>query len=131
MEIFFQACGAVLLSVILILSMGSHGKDFGLLVTMGVCVIVMTAAMAYFRPVLDFIDTLVSFGGLNRELVQILLKSAGICIVGETASLICADAGSSSMGKVIHILATAAILWLSVPLFSLLVDLLQRMMGEL
>ena len=131
MDLFFQACGAVLLSVILILSLGSHSRDFGILVTIGVCVLVITAAMSFLRPVLDLIDTLIKMGGLNRELVQILLKSAGICIIGETASLICADAGSSSMGKAIHILATAVILWLSLPLFTMLVDLLQKIMGEL
>ena len=131
MELFFQACGAVMLSVILILSMGSCSKDIGLMVSIGVCILVATAAMSYLSPVLDFVDMLISLGGLNRELVQILLKSAGICITGEIASLVCNDAGNSAMAKAIQILATAVILWLSLPLFSMLVELLQRMMGEL
>lgn len=131
MELFLQSCGLVLLAVILMLAMGNGSKDLSLAVSIGVCVLVMTAAMTYIRPVLQFVDTLTQMGGLNRSLVQILMKSSGICIIGELASLVCADAGNSSMAKIIQLLSTAVILWLSLPLFSMLLDLLQKMMGEL
>ena len=120
-----------MLSVILILSMGSHCKDMSLMLTLGVCILVATATMHYLRPVLDFIDSLISLGGLDSALVQILLKSAGICIIGEISALICTDAGNSSMAKSIQMLATAVVLWLSLPLFGMLVELLKDLMGEL
>ena len=131
MELFLQSCGLVLLAVILMLSIGSGSKDISIAVSIGVCVLILTAAMAYIKPVLQFVDTLTQVGGLNRNLVQILMKAAGICIIGEFASLVCSDAGNSSMAKGIQFLATAVILWLSLPLFSMLLELLQKMMGEL
>ena len=131
MELFIQACGAVLLSVILILSMGSHSRDLALTVTLGVSILVMTAALHYLRPVLDFADTLIHMGGLNSTLVQILFKSAGICILSEISALICSDAGNNSLAKAIQMLAAAVVLWLSLPLFTMLVDALKNLLGGL
>ena len=131
MHLFLQSCGAVLLAVILMLSMGSQGKDLSMMVSVCVCIIVMTVALSYLQPVLDFVESLVNLGGLNSRMVEILMKSTGICLIGEIASLICADSGNSSMGKVIQLLGSVVILCLSLPLFDALIELLQEIMGDL
>ena len=49
----------------------------------------------------------------------------------EIANLVCKDAGNESMGKSVQLLGTAVILYLSMPLFTALIDLLQKILGEL
>ena len=48
----------------------------------------------------------------------------------EITSLICTDAGNAALGKSVQILATCGILWLSIPLFTSLIDLLNKILGE-
>ena len=48
-----------------------------------------------------------------------------------TDVLVCKDAGNESMGKSMQLLGSAAILYLSVPLFAALLELLQKILGEL
>ena len=45
--------------------------------------------------------------------------------------MICTDAGNASLTKAIQLLGGAVILYLSVPMFSALMDLIQKIVGEL
>ena len=129
MEQYFQAAGAVLLAVILILTLGKQGQDFGVLVTIGVCCMVMAVAVAYLGPVLDFLGELQDLGNMNREMVGCLFKVVGIALVSETAALICTDSGNASLGRVLQVLSGAVILWLSMPVYRTLIDLIRGILG--
>lgn len=131
MGIFLKACGAVLVAVILILIIGKHSKDFSIVLTMLVCILVASAAMEYIRPVMEFLEKVEEIGDLDHNMIRILLKVAGIGLVSDICSLICADSGSASLGKVVKILSCAVILWLSLPLYAMFIELLQRILGTI
>lgn len=131
MELYLRACAAVLLAVILILTLGSRGKEVGTLLAIGVCAMAAIAALRYLEPVTQLLKELEKAGGLNSSMLSILLKVVGIGVVSEIAALICTDSGNSSLGKTLQMLGSAVILWLSIPLFTMLMELLQRILGEL
>lgn len=131
MEGFLQAAGAALVTVILCGMLSKQGKETGLLLSMGVCCMLCLVALSYLRPVMDFLEQLETLGGLDGNMVAILLKAAGIGFLSEIAGLICSDAGNKSLGKAVQILGSGTILWLSIPLFQGLLELIQRIMGEL
>ncbi len=131
MERYWQAAAGVLLAVILGLVLGKQGKETGLLLTIAVCCMTACAAVSYLKPVLDFVQQLQQIGQLDGEILQILLKVVGIGLVGEIASLICTDAGNGALGKTLQLLTTSVILWLSLPLLTLLLELIQQILGEL
>ena len=80
------------------------------------------------QPVIDFMIRLQSLGQLDPELLQTVLRSVGIAMLSEVTSLICADAGNASMGKVLQILGCAVILGMSVPIFSTLISLIEEIL---
>ena len=127
MGLYWKAVAAVLLAVVLIWTL--RRQEMGVLLGMAVCAMVMAVAMAYLGPVLELVETLQELGGLDEELTSILLKSVGIGLVTEIAGLICSDSGNASLGKSLQLLGTVAILWLSVPLFTSLLELIQEMMA--
>lgn len=130
MTTFLQACGGVLIAVILILALGSHGKEMGSLLGLFVCSMVILLALRYLQPVLDLIRQLQGIGDLDYSMIGILLKVVGIGLISEIAALICADAGNAALGKTLQLLSASVILWLSIPLFEELTALLQRILGE-
>lgn len=130
MSLFFQTCGLILLAVILILML-QGSREMGTALSVAACAMAAMIAMSYLSPVLDFLESLESLGNLDGNLIEILLKAAGIGILTEIAALVCSDAGNASLGKAVQLLGTAAILWLSIPLFSALTELLQSILGEL
>lgn len=131
MRIFLQACAGVLLAVFLILAQGNQRKDMGALLSMAGCCLVALAALWYLEPVVDFLRRLETMGRFNSQMIQILMKIAGIGILTEIVTLVCNDAGNSSMGKSVQLLGSVVILWLSLPVFTMLLDLLQEILGDI
>lgn len=125
-----QASAAALLAMILCLMLSKQGKETGILLSLAVCCMICVIALRYLEPVMDFLNQLEDLGGLDSNMVTILLKAAGIGFLSEIASLVCADAGNSSLGKSLQILGSAVILWLSIPLFRGLLELIQQILGE-
>ncbi len=100
------------------------------MLTTVVCCMVIAGALQYLEPVFSFVENLETLAGLDHDFFQILLKSVGIGLIAEIASLICADVGNAALGKSLQIMATAVILWLSLPLFNSLIDLMINILGE-
>lgn len=128
---FLQISGAVLLAVILVLALKSYCKEISTILAITVCCLTGLTALRYLQPVLEFLKKLEDLGGLDEVMIEILLKATGIGILSEIANLVCKDAGNESMGKSMQLLGTAVILYLSLPLFQTLIELLQTILGEL
>lgn len=131
MTSFLQVIAGALITVVLGLSLNRQGKDITLLLGAAVCCMILTVAMVYLEPIVEFIQSLQQLGGLDDSMMSILFKAVGIGLIAEIASLICADSGNGALGKAIHILASAAVLWLSIPMMRSLLELIQKIVGEI
>jgi stage III sporulation protein AD len=128
MDIFIKATGAVLVALILTIVLSKQGKDFSLLITVLVCTIISIAALNYISPLIDFFENLQSIGKLDSTFIQILLRSVGIGLLAEISSLICTDAGNAALGKTLQLLAGVVVLWMSVPLFTNIIELIEEIL---
>lgn len=131
MNDFLKASGYILIAVILCLVLSGQNKYFAALVSMLVCAIVAAAALRYLQPTLDFFRELQALGSWNSELLTVLLKAVGIGILTQVTVLICADSGNAALGKALQIMSTAIILWLSLPLFTELLELVNELLVKI
>ena len=131
MDLFLKATSAALVTVVLSLALGKQGRETATLLTVLVCTMIMTLAIRYLEPVWEFLDKLEAMGSLNSELMGTLFKVVGIGLLAEIAATVCADAGSTSLGKTLQLLSSAVILWLCIPIFTALMDLIQGILGGL
>jgi stage III sporulation protein AD len=126
---FWQGAALVLVTVVLALALGKQSKETALLITLVACCMVCCLAISYLKPVLDFIEKLRILGNLDSESMQIMLKAVGIGLTGQIAGAVCADSGNSTLGKALQILTAAVILWLSLPLMTRLLELVEKILG--
>ena len=131
MERFYQATAGVLVTVILILTLRKQGSDMSILLSVLVCCMVGFLAAGFLEPVIRFMQRLQKLGSLSNDFLNVLLKIIGICFTAEIAGVICEDSGNGSLGKALQFLASAVILYLSLPLFSKLLDLVEGMLEHL
>lgn len=129
MGLYWKAAAAVLLAVVMILTLGR--QEMGLLLGMAVCAMTALAAVEYLEPVMELLDSIRDLGNLDGDLLVILLKATGIGVLTEIAGLVCTDSGNGSLAKSLQLLGTAVILWLSIPLFSSLLELIQEILEGL
>lgn len=127
---YIRFAAVVLIGLVLSLVVGRQSKDMSLLLTLAVCVLVCVGAMGFLEPVVEFLRQIRRMGELDSEAVSILLKSAGIGLLSELAGLLCADAGENALGKALQILSSAAILWLSLPLFQQVLTLIEGVLAQ-
>lgn len=125
MDTFFQAAAAVLIALVLSLMLGAQAKQYALLLTMAVSAMVLILGITYLQPVIAFLEELESLGNLSSDMTGILLKAVGISMISEIAGMICADSGNGSLGKALQMLASGVVLWLSIPIFNALLDLIR------
>ena len=126
-----RAAAAVLVAVIMYLALEKNNKEIALLLTVCVCCMIGAAIHWFVEPVIDFVDQLRDVGEINAEQLEVLLKVIGISFLTEITALVCSDAGNGTLGKMLQILSSCVILWLSVPLLSSLLALVQQILGEI
>lgn len=129
MELFMKAAGAALIASIVGLALNKQAKDMQILLVIAGCCMVAGIAATYLRPVLNLLQELQELGNLNSELTGILIRAAGIGLISELACMICSDAGNASLGKTVQILGSAVVLYLAIPVFRGLIELIQGVLG--
>ena len=128
MDIYVKAIACVLIGVVLCLCLSGKGKEISLLLALLLCVMVITAGFSYLRTVFSFFEKLQQLIGLDNDLLNILLKAVGVAVMGEIAGLICNDTGQASLGKAVQILTSAVILWISLPLYTQILALIEELL---
>lgn len=128
-DIFLKAVAGILIAVILTLTLAKNGKDTAVVLVLGVCAMIILGAMKYLEPVVQFFNRLQSLGKLNEQMLSVLIKATGIGILSEIAGTVCSDSGNAALGKSLQIMATAVILWISIPVMSELLSLVEGILN--
>lgn len=129
MELYWKALALILVAVLLELAVKKQEKDYGVLLTVAVIAMVSGAVFQLLKPVEDLLRQLRQVGNLDPENLALLLKAVGLGLSAEIGSLVSSDAGNEALGRLIRFLGTAAILCLSVPLFTALLSCVTEMVG--
>lgn len=129
--LFWKTAAGILIAVVLVLTLEKQQKDLALVLGMSVCVMAGIAAFTLLEPVLDFLYRLSEFGPFQQDVLEILLKIAGIGMVSELAQMICKDSGNSALAHGMQLLGSATILLLSLPVLETMMELIQQILGEL
>ena len=131
MDKFIQASALALLTVIICLVLSKQGKEIALLLSILACCILGSMMVSYLEPLLDLMSNLRQTAQLDTQLLEVLMKAVGIGVLAEIAGLVCADAGNGTLAKTLQLLGSAVILWLSIPLFHRLLELVSSILGEI
>ena len=129
MELFFKGAAGILLAAVLELALKKQEKDVGAALTAAVVAMAAGLMLRLLEPVLELLRQLQLQGGLKSDTLELLLKAAGIALTAEVAGLACADAGNAALAKMLRLLGTAAVLCLSVPMFTALMECITEMVG--
>ena len=129
--LFFKAVALALVTLVLVLALKHQAPEVGLVLGMAACVLVLMAAFTWLEPVMEFLHRLEELGNLQSGVMTILLKTAGIGLICEMAGALLSDGGNAALARGIQLLGTAVILYLSIPVFELLLELVQQILGAL
>ena len=124
MNPFLKLFAAAAAAAVLALSLRKQSPELALLVSAAGCAGAAWLILDWFSPVLDLGRSLCERAGLDADLVDPLWKTAGIGLLTQTASALCADAGQSALAKLVEIGGGLLCLVLSLPLLESVLDLI-------
>ena len=128
MDTFLKLCTVALIAVILCLVLSRFGKEFSLLLTVAACCLVVISALSLISPIYDLYVQLLSVGQFDQNMVSTLLKATGIGLIAEITVAICTDSGNAALGKIIQLVACITLLWISIPMFQALLNLMEELL---
>lgn len=131
MDDFWKTTALVLITVIMGNVVGKQEKDIAILLSMIACCLAVKIVISYMEPVLDFLWELQDLGKVQDGFLEILIKAVGIALVSELTGMICSDAGNGTLGKMLYLIGSAGILYLSVPIFRALLTMVQEILGHI
>ncbi|MDR2671608.1 MAG: stage III sporulation AC/AD family protein [Oscillospiraceae bacterium] len=97
--------------------------ELALTLTLTVSAVVLTLASAALTDVMAFLRRMADMAELSSELFLPVIKTVGIALVAKLAADVCRDAGQSAVASATETAGVIIALYLTLPLFSKVVDL--------
>lgn len=116
-----------IVAALLALSLRGQRPEFAMLLSLGCGVFVLFYLLGEMKVISAELEELLSGLSQQSELTGLILKALGVCIVAELGSQCCRDAGENAIAAKVELAAKAALVLLSMPVFSSLL----QMAGEL
>ena len=129
MEQFFQVLAVALITVTAILFLRKRAGEFTLILALLCISVLCYFAVSMLQPVLELLDRLEELSGVNTAVLSPVMKTAMIGILTNIGAGVCADSGENGIAKMVEFCGTAAALYLSVPLISAVLEMLDNLLG--
>ena len=128
MQLFLQTIAITLIASILTMILKQGSPGIAMMLSLITCAMILTTAVSQLKVLTNFVSVLDRLANIDDTLAIPLFKAAGISVVAEIAELICHDSGNTAMGKAIQFVASAVILCLGVPMMTMGLELIERIL---
>ena len=124
-QISMLGIGAVVLALLL----KQQKSEYALYLSLVAVILILIFSMNRLQVVMDTIQKMEQYTGIDAAMLKILIKLMGITYVAEFASGICKDAGFSAIGSQIEMFAKFSIMAVSVPVLLSLLETIEGLLG--
>ena len=117
MDIFSVAVIAIF-AVIFAVILKRTNKEYSLVITIFVCVIIFIFIIDKFSGFILEIESFIDSSFIKMSYITVLLKAVGVTIIGQITSNICKDAGENAIAFSVETATKFSILLISLPIIS-------------
>ncbi len=112
----------VIIAVILSLSLKSRNPEMSSLISLAVCIIIISLSVVRIGTIVDTLKQLAAYIKIEYTYVIILLKLVGIAYICEFAAGISKDAGYSAVSSQIELLGKLTMLMVALPVLMQVIE---------
>ena len=128
MEQLVKCAGAAIIGAVLCLLTKRQGAQYGILVSIGTVLFIVTLGLSFMKPVMAFAESMGETAGLVGGITEPVLKALGMGILTEVSSGICEDAGEKTIASMLRLSGSVASVYVLLPLMESLMTTLQGML---
>ena len=115
--------------VCLAIPLKSYKAEYGMLISLGTCVCIFIYLVTKLEIVVEYIGRIETVLNLDGGYIRLMLKMMGITYVAQFAAEICKDAGYSAVAGQIEIYERLAVLAISMPILTALLETIHGFLG--
>lgn len=127
MNEIFTVAGIGIIASALIIILKQYKPEFAFATSLISGTVLFFYIITSLSGTFDFLKELISLSGIEYEKYEILFRCLGIGIVSKIASEACSDCGQGSISSKIDFAGKAAMLYISVPLFSEIIIIIKSL----
>ncbi len=129
MDDFIRAIVLTFVGMAAITALRKRAGEFSLLIA-AVCIGALCLfAATRLKPVLELLQKLEKLTGVDTAILAPVVKTALIGVLTNIAAGVCADCGEGSVAKMVELCGAVMALYLSAPLISAVLELLDGLLG--
>ena len=121
--------GLGVLSAVLCIIVRQYKPEMALGISIACGVIFMLAVLSMLKPCAELISDLTAAAGLDGGYSRTLFKALAVCYITQIGSDCCKDAGESAIATKIELAGKAAIVVISLPVFTSLAEVVTELVG--
>jgi stage III sporulation protein AD len=116
-----------IVGVLLAIALRSHKAEYGVYISVAVCLMILSYATRYFTLILDSIEQMRGYLSENYQYLTVLLKAVGATYACEFCAGICKDAGYGGIAGQVEMLGKLYILLTGMPVLLALMESIQTL----
>ena len=101
-----------------------QSPEIALALGIGACALIVLSCSGALESAMELADKLAQAGGLSAQVVEPVMKTAGIAIVTRLAADFCKDAQEGGLASAVELAGTALALVAVLPLMSAVIEML-------
>lgn len=105
-----------------------QSPEIALALGVGACVLIVLSCSGALESAVELADKLAQTGGLSAQVVEPVMKTAGIAIVTRLAADFCKDAKEGGLASAVELGGTALALAAALPLMTAVLDVLAQLL---
>jgi stage III sporulation protein AD len=114
-----------IVGVLLAAGLRSHKAEYGVYVSVAVCLVILSYGTRYFTVILNSIEQMRGYLSENYQYLTVLLKAVGATYACEFCAGICKDAGYGGIAGQVEMLGKLYILLAGMPVLMALMESIQ------
>lgn len=104
-------------------------SEYGMYISIGVGLLAMGVILSKLDYLIEIVETIREYIGLDRIYIITVLKIIGISYIAEFASDVCKDCGYSSMANQVQVVGKLTVLTISMPILLTLLKTISSILG--
>ena len=128
MSDIIKVAAAAIAAAVCAVVVRKQSPEIALALGVGACALVVLYCSGALTAVVELADKLAQTGGLSAQVVEPVMKTAGIAIVTRLAADFCKDAQEGGLASAVELSGTALALAAALPLMSAVLDVLGRLL---
>lgn len=111
-----------LIATVLAMMLRQYRPEYAVFVSLACSVVAVLYLLQGIAQVAERMEALLESTLLSPELVQVVMKCLGVCILTELAGQTCRDAGEQAIGAKVELAGKVTLVLVSLPLFERLLQ---------